>query len=163
MIISYHWSGEKKFLTSPFWELNGPYLQNLELLHQRTLYAKFGWNWPHDSGGEDFVNVFWLYKILSPLGKWHGPAFEQTCIRCFMLSLQFWRKRFLIMSIYLKVYIRTNRQTDEGRSETWALFSGELKNHRLSALFKIILYLCSWISFYLTIEHLFFTPWTHKV
>ena len=48
---------------------------NLSFLCPRMLCAKFGWNWPHGSGVDDFKIHNPL--LLSPLGKRRKP-FEQT-------------------------------------------------------------------------------------
>ena len=63
---------------------------NLNSLHTRMLCAKFGWNWPTDSG-EDFLKLrqcLFALSSVSPLGERPGPSFEQTWIlntqECFM-------------------------------------------------------------------------------
>ena len=54
-------------------------------LHPRMFSAKFGWNWPCDSGEEE---IFW---ILSFIGNKRGRLYEQIWIPntrgCFVLSL----------------------------------------------------------------------------
>ena len=67
---------------------------NLNPLHPKMLFAKFGWNWLRGSGKEDFfkfVNVFSLFCNYLPLKKERGPSFEQTWIPftqgCFVPSL----------------------------------------------------------------------------
>ena len=70
--IGWNWpcgSGEEDFLISSMyfcyiiiispWKRAGPFVwtfeQNLNPLHPRMLWAKFGWNWPCRSGEEDFL------------------------------------------------------------------------------------------------------------
>ena len=48
------------------------HLKNLNSLHLRMIYAKFGWNWPSGSREEDFLNLsmyFCNFVILSPWKK----------------------------------------------------------------------------------------------
>ena len=56
---------------------------NLNPLYQRMLHAKFGWKWLYGSGEDyfkNFVNVFSLFWLLSPLGNKCGSSFEQIWI-----------------------------------------------------------------------------------
>ena len=42
---------------------------NLNPVYQRMLFAKFGWNWPNGSRGEDFLKLsmyFYYFVIISP-------------------------------------------------------------------------------------------------
>ena len=88
-------------------EKNGPYIWTyLNPLHQKMICAKFGWNWPHDSGGEDFFlicqSIFTILE-LSPFGTRRGPAFEKLefpspiddlCQVWLELTQWFWRRWF---------------------------------------------------------------------
>ena len=55
------------------WKRAGPFIWiNLNLLHPKTLCAKFGWNWLSGSGEEDFfnfVNIFLLFRNYLPFKK----------------------------------------------------------------------------------------------
>ena len=62
------------------------------------LCAKFGWNWPGDSGEEGFgiPSVYFRYfLLLSPLGKVYSPLFEKKTLvainqGCYVPSLVEW-------------------------------------------------------------------------
>ena len=52
------------------WERAGPFIwTNLNPLHQRMLCAKFGWNSPSGSGGEDFLisSIYFHYIVIQYL------------------------------------------------------------------------------------------------
>ena len=75
------WNGEEKKTIISFLKIEWslfvkPFIcKTLSHLHPRMHYAKFGWNWPNGSGGEDFyifVNIFSLFVIISPC-KRVGP------------------------------------------------------------------------------------------
>ena len=57
-------------LLSPFWKRAGSFIWiNLNSLHPRMLYAKFGRNWPSGCGEEDFLISFMYFHnflIISP-------------------------------------------------------------------------------------------------
>ena len=71
--------------------MKGPLFEKCPL-HPKMLCAKFGWNWPFDSG-EDFFfcRCTFAISLLSPLGEKHEPSFGQTWIlftqKCFVSSL----------------------------------------------------------------------------
>ena len=78
---------------------------NLNPLHQRRHCAKFGWNWPSNSG-EDFkiLSLYFCYFMLSPLGKFgalhlnklESPLIKDTLCKVWLkLAQWFWRRRFL--------------------------------------------------------------------
>ena len=56
------------------WKRAGPFIwTNLNPIHPRMLCAKFGWNWPSGSRGEDFfnfINVISLFHNYLPLEIW---------------------------------------------------------------------------------------------
>ena len=67
---------------------------NLNPLHPRMLWAKFGWNLPSSSWEEDFSissMYFHSWVIISPLKKGGNPSFEQIWVLitqgCFVPSL----------------------------------------------------------------------------
>ena len=55
---------------------------NLNPLHPRMLYAKFGWNWLSGSGEEDFkiLSMYFSYFVIISPWKRVGPFIEQTWI-----------------------------------------------------------------------------------
>ena len=90
--IGWNWpcgSGEEDFLISSMyfcyiiiispWKRAGPFVwtfeQNLNPLHPRMLWAKFGWNWPCRSGEEDFLisSIYFRYFIIISPWKRAGP------------------------------------------------------------------------------------------
>ena len=104
------------------------------------LCAKFGWNWPSSSGGEDFfnfVNVFSLFRNYLPLEK--GRALhlnklefplpkDALCQVWLKLAQWFWRRRWKCEK-FTTTTTTTTTTTDKFWSEklTWAFGSGELK------------------------------------
>ena len=98
--------------------LLSPLGANLNPLHLRMLYAKFGWNEPRGSW-EDF-KIFlhnFAFSLLFPLGERPGPPFFQTWIRstqeCFVPSLVKIGPVVLEKKLKMwKVYRHTDRQTD---------------------------------------------------
>ena len=73
--------------------MKGPLFEKKCPLHPKMLCAKFGWNWPFDSGEDFFLfcRCTFAISLLSPLGKIHDPSFGQTRIlftqKCFVSSL----------------------------------------------------------------------------
>ena len=71
---------------------------NLNPRHSRMICAKFGWNWPNGSGGEDFyifVNVFSLFCNNLPLqkgGALHLNKLESPTLKDALC--QVWLKNF---------------------------------------------------------------------
>ena len=88
------------------WKRAGPFIwTNLNPLHPRILWAKFGWNWLRRSGEEAFLissmyfhhfviislgkrGALYLNKIESPLPK------DALCQVWLKLAYWFWRRRF---------------------------------------------------------------------
>ena len=63
------------------WKRTGPFIwTNLNPFHLRMLCAKFGWNWPGDSGEEDFLKVISLFCNFLPLEK--GEAYWPNDVLC---------------------------------------------------------------------------------
>ena len=88
-----------KFVGSIIWT-------NLNPLHPRMHYLKFGWNYPSCSGEDDYSNssmYFCNFVFISPW-KRMGPSFEETwnplhpryfCAKVWLkLAQWFWRSRF---------------------------------------------------------------------
>ena len=95
------------------WKKAGPFIRrNLNSLHPRMLYTKFGWNWSGGSGEEDilnFVNLFLLFRTYLPLekvGALHLNTLESPLTKNALCSI--WLK--LTQWFF-----------------TWAFSSGELK------------------------------------
>ena len=67
------------FINRIQWSL---FVKKMNSLHQKMLCAKFGWNWPSDSGEEDFQisSMYFCYFVIIPLGRGRGLPFEQTWI-----------------------------------------------------------------------------------
>ena len=58
------------------WKRAGPFIwTNLNPLHPRMLWAKFGWNWPCGSGEEDFLisSMYFHYFVIISPWKRVGP------------------------------------------------------------------------------------------
>ena len=55
---------------------------NLNSLHSRMICAKFGWNWPSGSGGEDTLNLSMYIRNFVIIYPWKrgSPSFEITWI-----------------------------------------------------------------------------------
>ena len=101
---------------------------NLNPLHPRMHFAKFGCNWPSGSGDEDFfnfVNAFSLFrnylslekdralhlnKLESPSFKnalWESPSINDALCQIWLkLAQWFWRRRFFfILSMYFRYFV----------------------------------------------------------
>ena len=72
------------------WERAWPFIWiNLNPLHPKMLSAKFGWNWPSGSGGEDFkislMHFAFHNVIISPWKRvWPFTLFTQGCFESSM-------------------------------------------------------------------------------
>ena len=113
------WKKNYYFVIISPWRWAWPFIwTNLNSLHLRMLYAKFGWNEPRGSW-EDF-KIFlhnFAFSLLFPLGERPGPPFFQTWIRstqeCFVPSLVKIGPVVLEKKLKMwKVYRHTDRQTD---------------------------------------------------
>ena len=120
-------SEEEDFLNfvnvSPYFLIISPLKQaghfiyiKLNLLHKRMLCAKFGWNWPCDSGeGFFFISSLYFHSfVIIPFGKSCGPSFEKTWIPlthgCFVPSMveigpMILEKVFLSSSLYCHSFV----------------------------------------------------------
>ena len=53
------------------WKRVGPFIwRNINLLHQRMLCAKFGWNWPSGSGEEDIKILSMYFRYFVIISPW---------------------------------------------------------------------------------------------
>ena len=129
--IDWNWlsgSGEEDFLISSMyfrylviistWKRVVPFVwTNLNPLHPRMLFTKFGWNWPRGSGEEDFLILsmyFHYFVIISPWKK-VGPFIwtNLNSIHPRMLCAKFgwyWHsgsgeEDFLISSMYFHYFV----------------------------------------------------------
>ena len=90
------------------WKRAGSFIwTNLNPIHPRMLYAKFGWNW--SSGLLNFVNVFSLFRNYLPLekdralhlNKLESPSPEDELCRVWLKLLQwFWRNKFNSVNVF---------------------------------------------------------------
>ena len=88
------------------WKKAGPFIWiNLNLLHPRMICAKFGWNRPSGSSGEDFqnfINIFSLFHNYLPLKRAESFIWinlkslypRMLCANLFEICPVVWRKRF---------------------------------------------------------------------
>ena len=126
------------------WKRVGSFFwKDLNPLHHRMLCAKFGWNWPCDSGEEFFLKLcqmyFCYFIIISPW-KWAWHFMNPLYLS--MLCAKFgwnWRSGSGEEVENMKSF-QTDRLTDrrtDRQSEklTWVLSSGELKT---SSLVKMV-------------------------
>ena len=119
------------FINIFLWKSLGPFIcTNLNLLHQRMLCAKYGWNWLGGSWEKDFKILYFRYDELSPLGKEWSPLFEQTWIPltqgCFVQSLVKIGPAVLEKKIRKCEYYRRMDDRWSGKL-TWAFSSVEPK------------------------------------
>ena len=118
------------------WKRVGPFIwTNLNPLHPRMLYAKFGWNWPSGSGEEDFLISSMYFRNFVIISPWKrvGPFIwtHLNPLHPRMLCAKFgwnWPSSSGEEDENVKS-LQTDRQTGDRWSEklTWAFSSGELK------------------------------------
>ena len=90
---------------------------NLNLLHPSLLCAKFGWNWPSGSGGEDFLISSMYFRYFVIISPWErlGPFFWTNLnpLHPRMICAKFgWNwlsgsgeEDFLILSMYFRYLV----------------------------------------------------------
>ena len=95
------------------WKRSGPSIwTNLNPLHPRMLCAKFGWNWPSGSRGEDFkflsknLSIFPYYLPLENSGALACTNLSPLLCQLWLkLAQWFWRNRFFKFVMYFPYFL----------------------------------------------------------
>ena len=149
-----HWFWRRRFvkfrqyifaIISP-WKRVGPFIwTNLNPLHPRMIYAKFGWIWPSGSKEDflNFVNVFSQFHNYLPLEKDGALSLRKLkscspkdtlCQVWLNLAQWFWRRRWKREKFTdRQMDGQTDRHMDNRWSEklTGAFSSGELTSNEV--------------------------------
>ena len=91
------------------WKRSGPFiLTKLNLLHQKMVFAKFGWNWLSGSGEDCYICQFILLfrNYLPSVVQWFGRRW----FFCFFLNLLMYFRSLVIISSWKRTgpFIWTN-------------------------------------------------------